>query len=117
MGAAECVAAPVLRVLLPEPTGFDPAVLELTGRSGPLSWALVPVGLVLAVIAYRLPRHLVGGQVRLAMALLGPTSSARLSARVDRLVVTRAATVDATAAELRRIERDLHDGAQARLIA
>jgi signal transduction histidine kinase len=31
--------------------------------------------------------------------------------------VTRADTVDAQAAELRRIERDLHDGAQARLVA
>jgi signal transduction histidine kinase len=38
-------------------------------------------------------------------------------ARVDRLTTDRAATVDASAAELRRIERDLHDGAQARLVA
>ena len=117
LAAVECVAAPALRAVLPEPTGFDPAVLEWTGRSGPLTWALVPVGFGLAVGAYRLPRHLIRGQARLATALLGPASTARLAARVDRLTTTRAAAVDASAAELRRIERDLHDGAQARLVA
>ncbi|HTU75523.1 MAG TPA: histidine kinase [Trebonia sp.] len=40
-----------------------------------------------------------------------------LSARVDRLTETRAEAVDSAAAELRRLERDLHDGAQARLVA
>lgn len=40
-----------------------------------------------------------------------------LTAQVQRLTVTRAAAVDAAAAELRRLERDLHDGAQARLVA
>jgi signal transduction histidine kinase len=40
-----------------------------------------------------------------------------LTARVDRLTETRAEVVDAAAAELRRLERDLHDGAQARLVA
>ncbi|GIH06670.1 histidine kinase [Rhizocola hellebori] len=117
LGAAQCVTAPVLRVLLPEPTGFDPAVLEWTGRSGPLTWILVPVGIGLAALAYLLPRHLVRGQARLAAILLGPTTAARLSARVDGLTATRTAAVDASASELRRIERDLHDGAQARLVA
>jgi signal transduction histidine kinase len=40
-----------------------------------------------------------------------------LTAEVQRLTVTRAAAVDAAAAELRRLERDLHDGAQARLVS
>jgi signal transduction histidine kinase len=40
-----------------------------------------------------------------------------LRARVDLLTHTRRQAVDAQAAELRRIERDLHDGAQARLVA
>ncbi|GIH19891.1 histidine kinase [Rugosimonospora africana] len=117
LGGIECLIAPGLRVLLPEPTGFDPAVLELTGRSGPWTWALVPAGVGLAAIAYRLPRYLIRAQAWLAAALLGPTSAAGLAARVDRLTATRAATVDASATELRRIERDLHDGAQARLVA
>ncbi|MFD0584381.1 sensor histidine kinase [Dactylosporangium darangshiense] len=102
---------------MPTETGFDPAVLELTGRSAALTWLLVPLGAVVAVAAYRVPKPLVRAQARLANALLGPTSAARLSARVDRLTATRAAAVDASAAELRRIERDLHDGAQVRLVA
>ncbi|MFJ5927793.1 sensor histidine kinase [Kitasatospora sp. NPDC092948] len=44
-------------------------------------------------------------------------SRAQLSERVAHLTETRADAVDAQAAELRRIERDLHDGAQARLVA
>ncbi|WP_433790767.1 sensor histidine kinase [Actinoplanes sp. CA-252034] len=50
-----------------------------------------------------------------ARLLLAPTRAAELRLRVTQLTVTRAGTVDAQAAELRRIERDLHDGAQARL--
>jgi signal transduction histidine kinase len=117
LAALECLTAPLLGALLPTETGFDPAVLELTGRSTALTWLLVPVGAVVAVAAYRVPKHLVRAQARLANALLGPTSAARLSARVDRLTATRTAAVDASAAELRRIERDLHDGAQVRLVA
>jgi signal transduction histidine kinase len=40
-----------------------------------------------------------------------------LAARVDELTRTRMGALDVQAAELRRIERDLHDGAQARLVA
>lgn len=40
-----------------------------------------------------------------------------LERRVQTLTTTRARSLDASAAELRRIERDLHDGAQARLVA
>lgn len=117
LAAAECLSAPLLRALLPAHTAFDPAVLEITGRSGPLAWLLVPVGVGLVVPAYLLPRHLIAGQARLAGALLGPTPAARLSARVARLTDARAAAVDTSAIELRRVERDLHDGAQVRLVA
>ncbi len=41
----------------------------------------------------------------------------RMAERIEVLTTTRAAAADAQAAELRRIERDLHDGAQARLVA
>ncbi|HEY2553400.1 MAG TPA: histidine kinase [Streptosporangiaceae bacterium] len=44
-------------------------------------------------------------------------AAARLQDRVERLTQTRADAVDTAAAELRRVERDLHDGAQARLVA
>ncbi|WP_327597021.1 sensor histidine kinase [Streptomyces chartreusis] len=50
-------------------------------------------------------------------ALLRPSPQALLAARVERLTATRADAVAAHGAELRRIERDLHDGAQARLVS
>ncbi|MFJ1972863.1 histidine kinase [Streptomyces sp. NPDC087903] len=49
--------------------------------------------------------------------LLEPSPKARLAARVEELTETRADAIAAHGAELRRIERDLHDGAQARLVA
>ncbi|MET7450297.1 histidine kinase [Streptomyces sp. NPDC005574] len=49
--------------------------------------------------------------------LLAPSPKARLAARVAELTETRADAIAAHGAELRRIERDLHDGAQARLVA
>ncbi len=50
----------------------------------------------------------------LATSLLGPTRSGQ---RIAALRATRAAAVDTADARLRRIERDLHDGTQARLVA
>ncbi|MYS83683.1 sensor histidine kinase [Embleya scabrispora] len=50
-------------------------------------------------------------------SLLAPTKEAELALRVQHLTESRTDAVDASAAELRRIERDLHDGAQARLVA
>ncbi|MER8188026.1 histidine kinase [Kitasatospora sp. NPDC094015] len=47
----------------------------------------------------------------------GRQEKARLTRRVEQLTATRADAVGTQAAELRRIERDLHDGAQARLVA
>lgn len=49
--------------------------------------------------------------------LLAPTERARLAQRVHRLAETRTTATEVQAAEVRRIERDLHDGAQARLVA
>jgi signal transduction histidine kinase len=50
----------------------------------------------------------------LVLGLLGPS---RLATRVTELESDRGVVVDTAAADLRRIERDLHDGAQARLVA
>ncbi|WP_461008299.1 sensor histidine kinase [Streptomyces capparidis] len=54
---------------------------------------------------------------RVCLALLSPSATERLARRVEVLTRTRAGALDAHAAELRRIERDLHDGVQARLVA
>jgi signal transduction histidine kinase len=52
-----------------------------------------------------------------ARMLMSKDPDPDLAGRVQRLTETRGHAVDAAAAELRRIERDLHDGAQARLVA
>jgi signal transduction histidine kinase len=52
-----------------------------------------------------------------ARELLRPGPDPELSGRVEQLTQARADAVDSAAAELRRVERDLHDGAQARLVA
>jgi len=54
---------------------------------------------------------------RLAGLFLGPSRSQMLERRVESLSETRAGAVDAAVSELQRVERDLHDGAQARLVA
>jgi signal transduction histidine kinase len=53
----------------------------------------------------------------LAKSMLAPTRKAELALRVRQLAQTRTEALDTGAAEIRRIERDLHDGAQARLVA
>jgi signal transduction histidine kinase len=71
---------------------------------------LLPVGLfVLPVVAAL--------HVMLAKALLGPNTTEQLTQKAERLQSSRARGVDAAEAERRRIERDLHDGAQQRLVA
>ncbi|MEV1243225.1 sensor domain-containing protein [Nonomuraea sp. NPDC050022] len=69
----------------------------------------------IAVIAVMAVPVLRTGQARLTGMLLLPDATP--AARIRHLTESRAVVVDAQAAELRRIERDLHDGAQAKLIA
>ncbi|MEU4877339.1 sensor domain-containing protein [Streptomyces sp. NPDC021608] len=71
---------------------------------------------VLAVVGYTYNPRLLMNHFRLTRAVLSP-SQAELAERVRVLTETRRDAVDTSAAELRRIERDLHDGAQARLVA
>ncbi|MFJ3900386.1 sensor histidine kinase [Streptomyces sp. NPDC090025] len=72
------------------------------------------VGLVFVLIAPWLLRGLVAVDKAMVSGLLGPS---RLANRVTELESDRGVVVDTAAADLRRIERDLHDGAQARLVA
>ncbi|MBL1081404.1 sensor domain-containing protein [Streptomyces actinomycinicus] len=50
-------------------------------------------------------------------AMLAPGDSELMAGRIRHLAATRSDAVDTQMAEIRRIERDLHDGAQARLVA
>ena len=83
-------------------------------------WSALPytvVGLLLGWLTTKLVRGLGAAHGGLAAALLGPTRAAALAAKADHLQASRARGVEAAEAERRRIERDLHDGAQQRLVA
>ncbi|MBF9130615.1 sensor histidine kinase [Plantactinospora sp. S1510] len=80
-------------------------------------WTSPLLGLAMAALGMLLGTALLRTRAWYDRLLLAPTRSASLAQRVDQLTETRADAVDSQAAELRRIERDLHDGAQARLIA
>ncbi|MGW4241015.1 sensor histidine kinase [Nocardia sp. NPDC004722] len=84
--------------------------------SWPLAVLSALIAIPLAVVALQLP-VVARWQALLAKALLGPPPGVELAVRVAELTATRAAALDAHGAELRRIERDLHDGAQARIAA
>ncbi len=72
--------------------------------------------LLLAVGCLALPK-LATGHARLTLAVLASSRAQRLADRVATLTRTRTDALEAHGAELRRIERDLHDGTQARLVA
>jgi signal transduction histidine kinase len=114
-----------VRLALRAPAGRWRALALHAAGSGSLAFVLVTIYLLsdpggsfwpmwpLAVLALALGTHAI---VTVAMPNLGPRERA-LEARVDELTRTRRGALDVQAAELRRIERDLHDGAQARLVA
>ncbi len=101
-------------VPLPSPYTWDVRYGSVWVTSRPT--ALVAGAEGLALVAFGLwlvPRALDSW----SRALLRSAADAELAGRVQRLTRTRADAVDAATAELRRLERDLHDGAQARLVS
>ncbi|MDX6742268.1 sensor histidine kinase [Actinocorallia sp. A-T 12471] len=81
------------------------------------AWWCVPLGVLLLLLGLWAAPRFVRAHGLWTRSLLGPADAEALARRVNELTRTRAETIDASAAELRRIERDLHDGAQARLVA
>jgi signal transduction histidine kinase len=74
------------------------------------------VGAGLCVAAAWAVKGMAAAHGAVALALLGPGPQ-QLRARVEALQASRDRAVDSAEAERRRIERDLHDGAQQRLVA
>ncbi|HEY3977830.1 MAG TPA: sensor domain-containing protein [Streptosporangiaceae bacterium] len=91
----------------------DPLVVAGQIHSLAISFALVPVGASVFLWAPLATRHINNMDRKLMASLLGPS----LPHRVRELEQTRASAVEDSAARLRRIERDLHDGAQAQMVA
>ena len=77
--------------------------------------AFVILGCAVLLVAPQVTRGLAGTDAAISRRLLGPRRD--LAARVTELEISRERVVDAAEAERRRIERDLHDGAQQRLVA
>jgi signal transduction histidine kinase len=88
---------------------------DLVLRGTATMTASAVIGLFLLLAAPQITRGLGGVDARLSRWLLGPPSD--LEARVIELETSRERVVDAAEAERLRIERDLHDGAQQRLVA
>ena len=80
----------------------------------PRSFLMSAAGVLLIAAAAWTARKLVMLDLSFYRAVLG---SGRMAARVRELERSRSYAVDDSAATLRRIERDLHDGAQARIVA
>ncbi|SCF87107.1 Signal transduction histidine kinase [Streptomyces sp. DconLS] len=90
------------------------AFVPVTGEATAIGAAVL--ALVILRVALRFTPDLLTAHFRLTRAVLD-NSEGELVERVRVLTETRRDAVDTSAAELRRIERDLHDGAQARLVA
>jgi len=113
VGAAPVPAPPGARLgplvaVTPVPFG------TLDIRTWPGTFPVAAIGAALLLAAPWLTRAAVAADGWLIRALLGPGT---LAERVRQLERTRALAVDDSAAVLRRVERDLHDGAQVRLAA
>jgi signal transduction histidine kinase len=98
-----------LAVLQPLPFGGTPHV-----SSWPATVSAAILGAACLVAGTWLARGINAGDQALIRGLLGPSTMAE---RVSELERTRSLAVDDAAAALRRVERDLHDGAQMRLAA
>ncbi|KOG84328.1 MULTISPECIES: sensor histidine kinase [Streptomyces] len=107
------LAAGLWRVFQDEPYWymFVPVDSQLTGL------AALALGIVLFHVGLRATEAVLRAHFLLARTVLAPARDEELARRVERLTETRHEAVDTAASELRRIERDLHDGAQARLVA
>ena len=91
------------------------AMIHVTSTSA--AWQSVPLGAAFVLLGLLVSGPLLRGYGHFAHSLLAPSRQADLSERVRHLAESRADAATSREAEIRRIERDLHDGAQARLVS
>jgi signal transduction histidine kinase len=96
-------------VTLTLPVWFDPPALA------PPAWLGSIAGVVLLFVAGSLSQLVIALHRQVVAGLLCTSESRELRRQVEMLRQSRSAVLDVEASELRRIERDLHDGAQQRL--
>ena len=90
--------------------------------NGPIGYAtgdayLTGLGIIMLAAGAWLTGIMARLDARACAALLAPSRAAELAQRVERLTHSRADVLEAADTERRRIERDLHDGAQQRLVS
>jgi signal transduction histidine kinase len=107
----------VVVLLLGPPLALIAAPVTGLADNVAVSLALMPAGLVLLPIAVRALSAFAGIHAAVARALLTTGREVELNARVIDLRTSQARIIAAADAERRRLERDLHDGAQQRLVA
>jgi signal transduction histidine kinase len=95
----------------------NPAPSLLRGSVVPLGVYLTVAGIAALLAAPWVTAGIATLDARAARALLGPSRAEELEHRVEHLTQTRAGVVDAADAERRRLERNLHDGTQQRLVS
>ena len=98
------------------PGGIE-ASMGIVVHSWPTAGLAVLSGIAMAAVTLLLAPRVARWQASTARSLLAPGPGVVLADRVAELTATRAAALEAHGAELRRIERDLHDGTQARIAA
>ncbi|MBB4897965.1 signal transduction histidine kinase [Streptomyces griseostramineus] len=109
------VATPLLMATAGD--GREAKVLKLwTVTTWPTAFAAAVLGLLLTALGAYVLGVAAGARAELTRLLIAPRGG-DLDARVVELTRSRVRLVDAFEAERRRIERDLHDGAQQRLVA
>jgi signal transduction histidine kinase len=111
--AASWIAAPAWYWSTPD--GIELGIANVDTLGGAL--LLVPLGLVVAFVGIPALGQLGRLYGLLAKLLLGSNPDPQLTAQVTELESARSRIIAAADAERRRIERDLHDGAQQRLVA
>ncbi|MHA6630156.1 sensor histidine kinase [Pseudonocardia sichuanensis] len=114
VGALTLLSMPLLTWVAPS-TGTTVYAIPFADTGGGRA-LLAGLGLVLLLVAPAVLRGLGTLDVTVARALLGPVPE-ELARRVDELERSRARVVDAGEVERRKLERDLHDGTQQRLVA
>jgi signal transduction histidine kinase len=113
IASVAAVSAPLLLAL----PFADPVINGRNIDTPATAWLVCAQGVAGCAAAIGAQRLLLFAEARMSRALLRPTRTAALTGRVAELTESRAESLDAAARELRRIERDLHDGAQAQLTA
>ena len=111
--ALGALAAPAWYWALPD--GIELGIAQVDSLAEAV--ALVPIGAVLLFLGIPALNGLGRLYGRFAQLLLGTNADPALTAQVTELRGSRARVIAAADAERRRLERDLHDGAQQRLVA